>query len=55
MGHLDRVHKDELQWIDENKKAKFTIDDCKISCQGCDKVFISEHSMKYHNVKNHGV
>ena len=54
MHHIDKVHKDELYWIDENKKAKFNYEDCKVSCQHCDKMFISEQSRKYHNLRNHG-
>ena len=53
MNHIDKVHKDELHWIDENKKAKFNDEDCEVSCQHCDKVFISEQSMKYHNFRIH--
>ena len=55
MHHLDKVHKDELHWIDEDKKAKFTDEDCQVSCQDCDKVFISEQSMKYHSLRNHSI
>ena len=52
--HIINVHKNDLEWVDEKKQAKFSAEDCKIYCINCDKKFISEESMNHHNDKKHG-
>ena len=53
--HLDNVHKDkDLHFLDEKKNPKFSYEDCKVPCRGCNEKFISEVSMKYHSIKIHG-
>ena len=52
--HQDSVHKDELNLLDDDRKAKFSNDDCKIQCKDCNKKFISEISLNFHVNKKHG-
>lgn len=54
LNHVDSVHKNDLHWLDEQKKAKFTPEECKVDCENCDKKFITEESMKFHSDKVHG-
>ena len=53
--HLDNVHKDkDLHFLDDKKNPKFSYEDCKVQCRGCNEKFISEVSMMYHSIKIHG-
>jgi len=52
--HIDNVHKHELNLVDNERKANFSKDDCKIMCKNCDMKFISEESKNFHNDRIHG-
>ena len=52
--HIDRVHKLEVELLDEDLNPKFTKEDCIFECRACSKKFISEAVMKYHETRKHG-
>ena len=52
--HIDKIHKNDIHWLDDQRNAKFSEQDCTVLCKKCDKKFISEESMKYHHVRIHG-
>ena len=52
--HIDRVHKLEVELLDEDLNPKFTKEDCTFQCRACSKKFISEAVMKYHDTRKHG-
>ena len=52
--HQKSVHKDDLHHLDFDRKPKFSREDCKFQCQNCNKRFISNSSMNFHNQRMHG-
>ena len=52
--HQKSVHKDDLHHLDSDRKPKFSGEDCKFQCQNCNKRFISNSSMNFHNQRMHG-
>ena len=52
--HIEKVHKQEAELIDEDLNPKFTKDDCTFQCRACNKKFISDAVMKYHETRKHG-
>ena len=52
--HIERVHKLEVELLDKDLNPKFTKDDCTFQCRSCNKKFISEAVMKYHDTRKHG-
>ena len=52
--HINNIHKNELHWLDDERKAKFSEEHCKVQCRNCDRKFISEESKHFHKARIHG-
>ena len=56
LHHQEIIHKGkDLHYLDNDRKPKFSTEDCKFKCTDCEEKLISQVSLNFHISKNHGI